>query len=241
MLEILDVFVYLCEKYKIDYWLYAGTVLGARRHKGFIPWDDDLDVIILRKDHEKLMRVLKNELPDNLKLQSRKTDKNYKLFYDKIRDVNSVYYESGKDKYKYNGVFIDIFSIEQMPSLFLKKTIDSIVNSSSSFKGDFKTLKKLKYFIMILLIPIANIVIAISRFFFDKRGKGIYQYAFGIRDYNFANITYFYPIRKIEFEGKKYNVPGDMDRYLANHFGHNYMSIPANDKRRTHAQKIEIF
>ena len=67
MLEILDAFDAICRKHSINYWLACGTLLGARRHGGFIPWDDDLDVTILLSDYKKLVSVLKEELPRQFK------------------------------------------------------------------------------------------------------------------------------------------------------------------------------
>ena len=77
LLEILDVFDGICRKHGIDYWLDWGSLLGARRHGGFIPWDDDLDVSLLRKDYKRLLAALEAELPEDLKLQTRKTDNKY--------------------------------------------------------------------------------------------------------------------------------------------------------------------
>lgn len=241
MLSILDVFVSICEKHKIDYWLYAGTALGARRHGGFIPWDDDLDVVILRKDYKKLVRILEEELPASLKLQTRKTDKKYQLFYAKIRDLNSVFYESGTEEYKYKGIFIDIFPLEQVSSLSLKKLTDSVLNSPYSFKKANVFYKKLKYILMMLLIPLANLIVVVNRWYFKTRETGIWEYTFGMRAYENLNLSHFFPIGKTTFEGKKYNVPGKIDAYLANHYGKNYMTIPPKEKRQIHAGKIEIF
>src|SRR4028118_681017 len=109
MLEILDVFDAICRKHNINYWLISGTLLGARRHGGFIPWDDDLDVAVLRSDYEKLLSILKDELPSNLKLQHKGTDENYWLHWAKIRDTQSRYYEKGTelDNLHHIGIFID--------------------------------------------------------------------------------------------------------------------------------------
>ncbi len=97
MLEILDAFIEICDRHNINYWLACGTLLGARRHGGFIPWDDDLDVAILQSDYKKLLSILKEELPQNLKLQAKETDKNYWYYFAKIRDTNSRYYEKGTE------------------------------------------------------------------------------------------------------------------------------------------------
>lgn len=81
MLDILIEVDRICRKHNIRYWLSSGTLIGAVRHKGFIPWDDDLDIEMLLPDYKRLMKVLPEELPENLALQSQDTDPNYFFFY----------------------------------------------------------------------------------------------------------------------------------------------------------------
>lgn len=77
MLDLLKVIDAICRKHNMQYWLSGGTMLGAIRHQGFIPWDDDLDIEMFRPDFENLMRILPSELPDSIRLQWHTTDKNY--------------------------------------------------------------------------------------------------------------------------------------------------------------------
>ena len=105
----------VCKKNNINYWLDSGTLLGAVRHKGFIPWDDDIDICMLEKDYKKFLKIAKKELSENVFLQTEETDKNYIWFpYAKLRDRNSVFIEEGqkqnelfhqgsKFRYFYNG------------------------------------------------------------------------------------------------------------------------------------------
>ena len=111
MLEMLETIDAICKKHHIPYWLSSGTLLGAARHKGFIPWDDDLDIELLRKDYLKLMEILPQELPDNLVLQNNETDPNYIFIFAKVRDRNSYMEEYGSyDRiFKERGIYIDIF------------------------------------------------------------------------------------------------------------------------------------
>src|SRR5215213_7702049 len=81
MLEILDVFDAICRKHSINYWLACGTSLGARRHGGFIPWDDDLDVAVLQSDFKRILSILKEELPENLQVHSRETDEKFTFYF----------------------------------------------------------------------------------------------------------------------------------------------------------------
>lgn len=241
MLSILDVFAGICEKHNLDYWLYAGTALGVRRHNGFIPWDDDLDVVVRQKDFKKLTKILEDELPPNLKLQTRKTDKNYRTFNAKIRDLNSVYHEKGSERYKYKGIFIDIFPIEQVPSVSLKRFIDSVLNSPNSLMQNRGFFRKLRNIFMLLLFPLAILIIFISRMYYRNTETGILTYYYGWPDHKVLKLSYFFPVGKMKFEGKNYNVPGEIDEYLACHFGKDFMNIPPINKRQVHSSKIEIF
>ena len=89
MLEILLEVDKICKKHNIRYWLSSGTLIGAMRHDGFIPWDDDLDIEMMRSDYLRLMKVLPAELPEWLALQNDETDPNYFYFYAKVRDRRS--------------------------------------------------------------------------------------------------------------------------------------------------------
>ena len=117
MLEILLEVDRICKKHNIRYWLSSGTLIGAVRHKGFIPWDDDLDIEMLLPDYERLMRVLPDELPSTMALQSQDTDPNYFFFYAKVRDRRSHLEEGNRyDRVgKEQGIYIDIFPFYKQP------------------------------------------------------------------------------------------------------------------------------
>ena len=101
MLELLEVIDVICRKHQIPYWLSSGTLIGAARHKGFIPWDDDLDIEMLRSDYLRLLKVLPQELPDNLALQTNETDPNYIFIYGKLRDKDSHLEETKQEVLHY--------------------------------------------------------------------------------------------------------------------------------------------
>ena len=117
MLELLDAVDTICKKHQIPYWLSSGTLIGAARHKGFIPWDDDLDIEMLRSDYLRLIKILPKELPDNFVLQTNDTDPNFISIYGKIRDKKSYLEETNSyDRiFKEKGIYIDIFPLERIP------------------------------------------------------------------------------------------------------------------------------
>src|SRR5690554_1639551 len=110
-LRLLDILIEvdkLCRRHKIKYWLIAGSLLGAVRHEGFIPWDDDIDISILQKDLKKLKRILKKELPSQFVVQDNKVDKNYYIeSVTQIRDKNSLTSIEHYKSFKEQGLFID--------------------------------------------------------------------------------------------------------------------------------------
>ena len=128
MLEILLEVDKICKRHNIRYWLSSGTLIGALRHNGFIPWDDDLDIEMMRSDYLRLMQVLPSELPEWLALQDDETDPNYFYFYAKVRDKRSRMLEqNGYDRlWKEQGIYIDIFPMERHPIWMHKLTEKSV-------------------------------------------------------------------------------------------------------------------
>ena len=111
MLEILVEIHRICVENNITYWLEAGTLLGAIRHKGFIPWDDDCDISMPRKDYERFLQIAQEKLPETMFLQTKETDKEYPLPWAKIRKNGTLLIETGEtgeEKY-HHGIFVDIF------------------------------------------------------------------------------------------------------------------------------------
>lgn len=115
MLELLMEIDRICKKHGIRYWLSSGTLIGAARHGGFIPWDDDLDIEMMRDDYNRLMEVLPEELPATMALQTHQTDPTYFFYYAKVRDRRSILAEGNNyDRmWKEQGIYIDIFPLER--------------------------------------------------------------------------------------------------------------------------------
>ena len=120
-LEILIEFDRICKKNSIPYQLFAGTLLGAIRHKGFIPWDDDIDVCLLRKDYERFLHVSKNDLNDSYYLQTCFSDPASIVQFAKIRKKGTVFRNlSDLDNTYETGIYIDVFPLDNVyPERFL--------------------------------------------------------------------------------------------------------------------------
>jgi len=115
-LEILHVIDRVCREHDIPYSLYAGTLLGAVRHQGFIPWDDDLDICMSRANYNRFLEVWEQVRPEGYLLQNKEKSPDFTQSFSKIRKANTTYQmkvDLGK-KY-YQGIFVDIFPIDRFP------------------------------------------------------------------------------------------------------------------------------
>lgn len=118
MSNLLREFDRICRKHNIRYYCIGGTALGVIRHKGWIPWDGDIDICINQKDYDILKSIVQDELPNNMWFQNHEIDKNYpknNSVQGKIRDLNSCYieYTNNSDKSWHNGLQLDIFIDEK--------------------------------------------------------------------------------------------------------------------------------
>lgn len=121
-LEILILFDSICRKNNLKYTLYAGTQLGAVRHKGFIPWDDDLDVAMPREDYERFIEIWDLEKTDGYILQNKDNTPNFAYSFSKIRKDHTTFIQYDFEKGAYHtGIFIDIFPVDRIPDGKMKR------------------------------------------------------------------------------------------------------------------------
>ena len=124
MLEMLKVFNNFCIKHKLKYSLYGGTLIGAVRHHGFIPWDDDLDVCMEREDYEHFIQLWKSESIKGFFLQNKETDENFTQTFTKIRKNGTTFLQFESERGKmHTGIFIDIFPHDRIPQQYLFRKI----------------------------------------------------------------------------------------------------------------------
>ena len=229
MLEMVTELDRVCRKYDIPYFLYGGTLLGAIRHGGFIPWDDDLDVGLLRSDYLRLLKVLPGELPPGMVLQSNDTDPNYFYFFAKLRDQHSILEEpSPYDRiFRERGIFIDIFPFDRqrMWTHRLAKPLQAhtfkMFRRAKDPQRVMPTIRRITWINRHITFPILR---AVSRL----TGGSTLTYDYGIP----FNLIYderdIFPLTTHDFEGVPLSVPHDSHRMLTRQFG-DYMKLPDLD------------
>lgn len=236
MLDILLVVDRIFRKHHIYYWLDGGTLLGAVRHGGFIPWDDDLDINIRVTDIPRIRQILQTELPQNLCYQDVTTDWNYYMLICKVRDKNSVFEDHYSKRMKERGIYIDLIPMEEVVPLPLKSIIDFVyircVRGIHNYSDRFieKLLGYICYLPSILCVGLCRLW---TRIFHSHMWGHIY----GWISYNHISEKDIFPLTEIDFEGHKVFAPHNPDAYLTALFG-DYMQIPPEDKRVTHLAKI---
>ena len=243
MLEILLEVDRICKQHHIPYWLSSGTLIGALRHNGFIPWDDDLDIEMLRSDYLRLMQVLPSELPEWLALQNDETDPNYFYFYAKVRDRRSRMLEqNGYDRlWKEQGIYIDIFPMEQHPIWLHKlteKTVGHMYKIWRTSTDDEKAIKRVRRIFNFnnrYLFPCLRAILLPLTSHFSPLTSGM-----GIPFHNPRYAEEIFPLTTHEFEGHQLPVPKDADAHLRHIFG-DYMQLPDLEKLAPHVGALEFF
>ena len=124
LLHILREFDRICKKHNISYMLFAGSTIGAARHKGFIPWDDDVDVAMLRSEYERFLEIAPSELDDNIYYLQKEFSAHWPMFFSKLRMNNTACIERyiPKDPKVHQGIYIDIFPVDNLCEGFVGRS-----------------------------------------------------------------------------------------------------------------------
>lgn len=243
-LDILIEVAEFCEKNDITYFLACGTLLGAIRHKGFIPWDDDIDIVIPRNEYRRFLEIYKSN-----KYKLLKPSEGI-FFYAKVYDTNTIVYESmfDRNKVKPIGISIDIFPLDGMVNE------EKIVKSITKKSGFYETLLRLSNQPINYRKKLINKLYRIAtRMIGSKNLVRIIEKIDQTYDYNESDHVIrikttpnginkplpksTYEVGKKEFEGHMFNVPKGYDLWLRSFFGDNYMQLPPEEKRTPHLRE----
>lgn len=239
MLEILLVVDKIFRENEIDYWLDGGTLLGAVRHGGFIPWDDDLDINVRVSDLSRIRKVLKSELPENMCFQDVTTDWNYHMLICKVRDKNSIFDELASKRMKERGIFIDLIPMEEVIPIKLKYIVDFVYIRCARGVHNYSDRFIEKFLGYVCYLP-TIIGVGMCRVWTKLFHSHMWGHRYGWLSYNHIAENDIFPLREIDFEGHKVLAPHNPDSYLTRLFG-DYMQIPPEDKRLTHLAQITFF
>ena len=250
--EILDVVDDFCKKNKIKYWLDCGTLLGAVRHSGYIPWDDDIDIGMLRDDYNKFMNLF-NQKNSRYKLLCNELDKDFLYPIGKVVDTNTILYEPDKKTGLKLNVNIDVFVYDNAPDddkectkMFKRRDKYGKLRFSmiypdkydhTSFKKRFTRFFLRVYFSFLPKNYYTKKIINNSKKNVDKTTSKVGNFTSVAKACFDKNI--FKKFINLEFEKKKYPVPIGYNEYLTNFYG-DYMTLPPVEKRVGH-HKFEAY
>jgi lipopolysaccharide cholinephosphotransferase len=246
--EILNEIVRMCEKHSLEYCLIGGTLLGAIRHKGFIPWDDDLDIAMPRDSYERFIKLCESELNSKYHLDIYETNPNYWLPFAKIRKKNTAYVENALAKRKDipHGIWVDIFPLDnakhqnsflQFIQAKLVKILRGYISLKQGYTAPTDSLKRFLGFNLLRFFSIKNAFTIQKKLMtlWNNQNTQYFVNLASLYDYRIETIpkSKFFPAVKVEFEGKYYNAPRDWDYILTRVYG-DYMQLPPEAKRVNH-------
>lgn len=242
-LRMLDMLVFIdkvCKENDICYWLDSGTLLGAARHQGFIPWDDDTDICMPREDMLRFKKVLIEKYPHHqYVIQCPETDRYYLVPWIVLRDTKSEYIQDSNlhRARKYRGLQVDIFPLDVRHT----KVFHRLCAGYQSFLVTKLLQKSSQIWHQVAYVAyhtFDKIVVPVLRLLSPKHT--FYRMCYGIPFTSQRRLDDIYPLSTISFEGHAFASPGNTDAYLKGIYG-DWRKIPSSDKIKTHEVKCVFY
>lgn len=250
LLELLNVFDSVCRKFDIKYMLFAGSALGAVRHQGFIPWDDDLDVVMLRSEYERFLRVAPRELNQKKYFLQKEYSEHWPMYFSKLRKNNTACIERyvPKDPLVHQGVYIDIFSCDNLydNSLIRKVqylTSKIVIAKCLKTRGYLTDNYVKKAFMMLCSMLPFNPMLEFTRCRNANSSELVHTFLGGGAKFekNIYPRKWFTETVMLPFENGYYPVSAHFDELLKQLYG-NYM-VPLTESQRrckVHAELVDL-
>ena len=244
----------ICKKCGIKYNIIAGTLLGAVRHGGYIPWDDDADVAMLRSEYEKFRKVCRKELDTTRFIfQDHRNTKGYRWGYGKLRRKDTLFLREYQEHMPYmQGIFIDIFPLDGVPDNYIMRSVKNFecfcirkILWSKVGKAAEKNFWKRQVYKLLDKIPekdVFHYYHVMIHHANKKKTRMVRILMFPTPNNEWGYYRNWYDnSADIEFEGVVFQGIKDYDSYLNFKFG-NYMELPPSEKRKVHpVSRFEIF
>lgn len=249
-LSMLKDFDAVCQKHRISYQLFSGTALGAVRHKGFIPWDDDIDVVMLREDYERFFDSASKELDSNKYYVQREFSEHWPMFFSKLRLNGTTYIEKyhSHDARIHQGIYIDIFPCDNLSDNRLMQKLQyissKIVIAKSLYARGYETNSTVKkcfmQFCRILPTePFKRLCIRRN----DSSSLKVHTFFGGGKKFERSIYLreWFEQSVKMRFEDSEFPVSAHYDEMLRVMYG-DYMVMPTLEQRvcKRHAAIVDI-
>lgn len=238
LLRLLQEFDRVCKTLNIPYVLYAGTLLGAVRHQGFIPWDDDLDVLMLREDYNRFLAEAPAVLDTDTFYLQKEFSEHWPLFFSKLRLNGTACLEKihPKDPQMHQGIYIDVFPCDDARGTEMGRRIQfaasKVVIAKALDRRGYDTDSTVKKVIMTLcrLLPQKPFLKSVRRGKTD--GDAVHTFLAGARKYSKNVIPRRFLTQRctVTFEGGTYPAPADYDACLRMLYG-DYLQLPPPEER----------
>lgn len=246
-LEMFRVIVDICEKLNLRYYLLVGTLIGAVRHKGYIPWDDDIDIGMMREDYEVFLKKAPELLPEHLFLQTVWTDKEYLMCFAKIRNSETTYIEKTVAHRKINhGVFVDIFPLDYYPEEpseqkkfdFKMKVYEARICAEFALENRSRKTKIIEAILKCIYPSVRRVIEKKEELIQSVQNSKLVANHGGFKEET-APAEWYGEGVTVTFEGLQATAPTEYHKLLTQIYG-DYMTPPPEEEREGHHYTVAI-